>query len=198
MQTVCPTCRGRREIVKERCPACKGRGRIGKSRKLEVKIPPGINDGQAVRIPGEGEPPPPEASPDGSGIRGDLHVVVKVEPHKVFQREGDHIVLEMPISFTQASLGAQIEVPTIDKPHTITIPRGAQHGAMLRITGAGLPNLRSGRRGDMVVVLSIEIPRKLTTRQEELLREFAKGERAPGVMPESAGFWSRIKDLLGG
>jgi molecular chaperone DnaJ len=197
MQTTCPTCRGRREVVKERCHTCKGRGRVGKSRKLEVKIPAGINSGQAIRIGGEGEPPAPEASPDGSGVRGDLHVVVRVEPHGVFQREGDHLVLEMPISFTQASLGAQIEAPTLEKPQTITIPKGTQHGAMFRISGAGLPNLRSGRRGDLAIVVKIEIPKKLNARQEELLREFAKDERAPGVMPETHGFWAKIKDLLG-
>ncbi len=198
MQTVCPACRGRREIIKDRCQSCKGRGRVAQARKLEVKIPPGINSGQAVRIAGEGEPPAPELSPDGSGIRGDLHVVVKVEPHDFFEREGDDIIFEMPISFTQASLGAQIQVPTLDKPHTIAIPRGAQHGSSFRVTGAGLPNLRSTRRGDMMIVIRIEIPKKLSARQEELLREFAKDERAPGVMPESAGFWSKIKDLIGG
>ena len=197
MQTVCPACHGRRETVKDKCPACRGRGRVPKSRKLEVSIPAGIRDGQAVRVPGEGEPPAPEASPSGAGVRGDLHVVVRVSEHEIFKREGDHLVLEMPISFTQAALGAHLELPTLEKPASVIVPKGSQHGAVFRVPGAGLPALRSGRRGDLVMVTRIEVPKKLSEKQERLLRELAEEEKAGGILPETHGFWSKIKDFLG-
>jgi molecular chaperone DnaJ len=196
MVTACPACRGRGTIVKEMCPDCRGKGRQPKKRSLSVRIPPGISDGQAVRIGGEGEPPPPEISPAGEGVRGDLHVVVRVQAHDLFQREGDHLLLEMPIGFSQAALGAKTEVPTLEGSATVTMPRGTQHGAIFRVAGEGLPNLRSGRRGDLVVVTRIEIPRKLTTQQEKLLRDFAQTEDTT-VLPESQGFLKKIRDLLG-
>ena len=197
MVTACPACRGRGTTIKEKCSSCHGRGRVGKKRSLKVKIPAGVHHGQAVRIKGEGEPPAVDASADGSGVRGDLHVVVAVEDHGLFERDGDHLILEMPISFTQAALGAEVEVPTLDGSRTINVKKGTQFGELLRIEGEGLPNLRSGRRGDLVVVVKIETPKKLTSKQEELLREFAETEDKD-VQPESHGFWKKITDLLGG
>lgn len=199
MQTVCPSCRGRREIIKDKCPACRGRGRVPKKRKLEVKIPPGVADGMVVRVQGEGEPPPPEVSPDGSGVRGDLHVVIRVEKHEILHRDGDNLVMEMPITIAQAALGAHIEVPTLNgEPASIVIPRGTQHGAVFRVSDLGLPNLRGGRRGDLVIVAKIAVPRKLSEKQERLLREFAESENEKGILPETAGFWKKIKDVFGG
>jgi len=198
MQTVCPACHGRREIVRDKCPTCRGRGRVAKKRKLSVNIPPGIRDGQAVRIPGEGEPPPPEASPEGAGVRGDLHVVVRVEEHDLFRRDGDHLVMDMPISFAQAALGAHLEVPTLDGPASVIVPPGTQPGAVLKVEGSGLPNLRSGRRGDLVILTQIEIPKKLTERQERLLREMAEDDQERGILPRTSGFWKKMKDLLAG
>lgn len=196
MVTACPACRGRGRIVKELCEACRGKGRVPKKRILSVKIPRGISSGQAVRIQGEGEPPPAESSPSGAGVRGDLHVVVRVKDHELFQREGEHLVLEMPISFSQAALGADVQIPTLNGRAELTIPRGTQHGAIFRLNGKGLPGLRSPRRGDLVVAIRIEIPRKLNARQEDLLRSFAKTEDHD-VLPESHGFWMKIKDLMG-
>lgn len=197
MVTTCPSCGGRGKIVKDLCDACRGKGRQPRHRKLSVKIPPGISDGQAVRVQGEGEPPPPEAAPSGEGVRGDLHVVVRIAEHEMFAREGDHLLLEMPIGFTQAALGAEVRVPTLDGQEPLKIPRATQHGAMFRITGKGLPNLRSGRRGDLVVVTKIEIPKKLSAKQEKILRDFAETENVD-VLPESQGFLKKMKDLLGG
>jgi molecular chaperone DnaJ len=197
MVTACPACGGRGHVVKELCDSCRGKGRQPKRRKLSVKIPPGIMDGQAVRVAGEGEPPPPELSPKGEGMKGDLHVVVRVKEHQMFHRDADHLLLEMPIPFTQAALGADVQVPTLDGSETLRIPRGTQFGAMFRVPGKGLPNLRSGRRGDVVVVAKIEIPKKMSTKQEKLLREFAETEQH-GVLPESEGFLKKVKDLLGG
>jgi len=197
MVTACPHCQGRGQMVKDHCDSCRGKGRVSKHRKLSMKIPAGISDGQAVRIQGEGEPPPPEASPAGDGPRGDLHVVVRVQSHKVFERQGDHLVMQMPISFTQAALGATIDVPTLDGNTQLEIPKGTAHGTLIKLGGKGLPSLRSGRRGDLGVVVGIEVPKKLSKRQEELLREFA-GTEEKSVMPERDGFWKKVKDALGG
>lgn len=196
MVTACPHCGGRGQIIREFCDACRGKGRVPKARKLAVKIPPGVQAGQAVRIQGEGEPPPPEASPAGEGLRGDLHVVVRVKDHEMFARDGDNLLLEMPIPFTQAALGAEVDVPTLEGRRKLTIPRGTQHGAVFRVDGQGLPNLRSGRKGDLLVGVKIEIPKKLTKKQEQLLRDFA-GTEDKSVLPESQGFLSRVKDLFG-
>ncbi|MFT5422419.1 MAG: molecular chaperone DnaJ [Phycisphaerales bacterium] len=196
MVTACPHCRGRGTTIKDKCGSCHGKGRVPKDRKLTVKIPAGIHDGQAVRVQGEGEPPAPEHSPGGQGVRGDLHVVVRVEDHNLFEREGDHLLLEMPISFTQASLGASVRVPTLDGSQELEIPKATQFGEIFRLPDAGLPNLRSSRRGDLVVVTKIETPKKLSGKQEELLRAFAETEDK-SVNPESHGFWKKITDFLG-
>ncbi|HYE60428.1 MAG TPA: molecular chaperone DnaJ [Phycisphaerales bacterium] len=196
MVTACPACHGRGQIIKDFCEGCRGKGRVPRKRELTVKIPAGIQDGQAVRVQAEGEPPPPEMSQTGEGQRGDLHVVVRVEQHEMYHREGDHLVLEMPIGFSQASLGAELQVPTLEGPAPLTIPKGTQFGATFKISGKGLPNLRSGRKGDLVVVVKIEIPKKLTKKQEDLLRQFASTEDA-AVLPESQGFLKRMADFLG-
>lgn len=193
MVTECPACGGRGKIIKEFCEGCRGKGRIPKKRKLSVRIPPGIADGQAVRVRGEGEPPPPSVSPSGEGMRGDLHVVVRIAEHERFHREGDHLVMELPISFAQATLGSEVDVPSLDGSEKLTIPRGTQHGALFKLPGLGLPDLRGGRRGDLGVVVKVEIPKKLTHEQERLLREYAATEDRH-VLPEEQGFWKNIKD----
>lgn len=197
MVVACPSCGGRGQVIREFCDSCRGKGRVSRKRDLTVKIPAGIHEGQAVRVQGEGEPPPPEVSPGGAGQRGDLHVVVRVKDHDMFHRDQDHLLLEMPLSFTQAALGAELQVPTLDGPATLTVPRGTQYGSTFRIPGKGLPNLRSGRRGDLIVGVKIEIPRKLSSKQEKMLREFAETEDK-AVLPEHTGFWKKVSDLLGG
>ena len=141
--------------------------------------------------------PAPDVSPKGEGIRGDLHVVVRVKEHEHFRREGDHLLLEMPTSFTQAALGAEVEVPTLEGTTTFTMPRATQHGAMFRVNGHGLPNLRSAKRGDLIIGVRIEIPKKLTSKQEKLLRDFAETEDEK-VLPESHGFFKKIRDIISG
>lgn len=197
MVTACPACAGRGQIIKEFCDACRGKCRQPRKRKIAVRIPAGIQDGQAVRVRAEGEPPPPEMSPGGEGMRGDLHVVVRVAEHALYKRDGDNLLMEMPISFTQAALGAEVEVTTIDSRRKITIPRATQHGAIFRVSGAGLPDLRSGARGELLIVATIEIPKKITAHQEKLLREFATTENHD-VLPHSQGFWKQMKDALRG
>jgi len=193
MVTTCPTCGGSGKVLRDEdvCPACQGSGHVPKKRKLSVKIPAGIQDGQAVRVPGEGEPG------ERGGPRGDLHVVVRIAEHKLFEREGDHLLLELPVSFAQAALGAEIEVPTLDGKDSVTLKAGSQHGTLLKLTGKGLPNLRSGRRGDLGIHIAIEVPRKLTKKQEQLLRDYAETEDH-AVLPQGKNFWETMKDYLGG
>ena len=187
----CPDCHGEGQIIRERCSDCGGSGRKPRERKIEVKVPAGIQDGQIIRVAGEGEPG------ERGGPTGDLHVVVRVSDHDLFLRNGDDLILQMPISFSQAALGADVEVPTLGEPESVSIPRGTQHGQTFTIRGAGLPNLRSGRKGDLIVQVGIEIPKKISKRQEELLREFAETEDHK-VMPESKGFFDKIKSYIAG
>jgi molecular chaperone DnaJ len=189
MVTTCPSCGGQGKVYREKCSDCKGSGRMPKHRVLVVPIPAGIREGQAIRISGEGEPG------QGGGPRGDLHVVIHVAAHQVFERDGDDLVLKMPISFAQAALGASVKVPTLEDEQTVTIKPGTQHGATIRIPGKGLPNLRGGRAGDLVVILGIEVPTRLSDKQERLLRDYAATENRD-VMPESHGFWEKIKQYL--
>ena len=195
--TTCPQCRGRGTVVTQPCADCRGHGRVSLPRRLSVKIPAGIQDGQAVRVAGEGEPPAPEASPSGKGIRGDLHVVVRVRRHDQFERDGDHLLVAMPMSFTQAALGAELEVPTLNGAVTLSLPVGTQHGALFRINARGLPNLRTGTRGDLVVIMQLVVPRKLTEEQKRLLAEYAKSEELEvGIV--SPSLWEKIKDAVTG
>ncbi len=189
MVTTCPSCAGEGKTIKDKCKTCAGDGRQPKRRVLKVKIPAGIHDGQAIRVPGEGEPGAK------GGPHGDLHVVVRVKEHELFTREDDHLILKMPISFTQAALGATLSVPIIQGEHEITIKPGSQHGDLIRETGKGLPNLRNGRHGDLAIVLMIEVPKKLTDKQQDLLRAFAETEDR-SVMPHSEGFWDKIKSYI--
>jgi molecular chaperone DnaJ len=197
MVTACPACAGRGQVVREFCDACRGKGRVPRKRKIAVRIPAGISDGQAVRVRGEGEPPPPEASAAGDGVRGDLHVVVRVKDDPAFQREDDHLITRAPLSFAQAALGADIQVNGLDAQHTVNIPRGTQHQTLFRVPGAGLPDLRSGRRGDLVVVAQLVVPTKLTPQQEKILRELAATEAHPVAAPKK-GFLDSIRDSLNG
>ena len=189
--TTCPACRGRGSSVVSPCTPCRGSGRTMKERVVSVQIPAGIHDGQAVRVRGEGEP-----GEDGAQ-RGDLHCYVRISPHPFFERHNNDLVCRMPISFTQASLGAKVEVPTLTGKGELKIPPGTQHGQLFRLNGIGLPDLRSGRRGDELVQVMIEIPKRLDKAQEALLREFAKTEDR-SVLPESKGFFDKLMEYLGG
>jgi molecular chaperone DnaJ len=189
MVTECPDCRGRGSTITKACKNCRGTGRAPKRRVVTVKLPAGIQDGQGVRLRGEGEP-----GRDGTS-RGDLHCYVRIEPHPFLQRHGSDLLCEVPISFTQAALGAKIEVPTLKGKTEITIPAGTQHGEMRRLAGKGLPDIRTRRVGDQVVRILVEVPRRLDQRQEQLLREFAKTEDRD-VLPESKGFLERLKEFL--
>ncbi len=199
MVVTCQDCGGRGSIIVDRCSDCGGRGRVPVDRRIEVKVPAGISDGQAIRIPNEGEPPPPEADPSGQGPRGDLHVVTRIKEHDCFERDGDHLIVVMPAAFTQLALGAEVEVPGLgaEEIHELSIKPGTQHGSLFRIAGGGVPNLRTGRRGDLVVVVKLIVPSKLDEHQKELLRSYAETEEID-VGASSPSLWNRIKDAVTG
>jgi len=162
-----------------------------KERVVTVKIPAGIHDGQAVRIRGEGE-----AGENGTQ-RGDLHCYVRVKPHTFLERHNNDLICRMPISLTQAALGANVDVPTLTGKAELKIPRGTQHGQLFRLNGLGLPDVRSARRGDELVQVIVEIPKKLNKEQERLLRQFAAMEDK-SAMPESKRFFDKLMDYLSG
>jgi molecular chaperone DnaJ len=192
MVTACPNCRGKGTVVKEHCPKCSGSGRQLKHRVVNVKIPAGVHEGQAVQIPGEGEP--------GEGANsqpGDLRVYIAVKPHPVFTRHNNDIVCQVPISFTQAALGGKVEVPTLKGRENIDIPGGTQHGEVFKLKGKGLPEIRGYRTGDELVQVLIEIPKKLTPKQQQLLKEFAADEDN-AHLPQKKSFKEKLKDLFKG
>ncbi|MEX2172785.1 MAG: molecular chaperone DnaJ [Pirellulaceae bacterium] len=189
VQTTCPACQGAGSIITDPCGACRGRGYVQERAKLEVTIPPGIDDGMRVRLAGYGEP-----SPDG-GPAGDAYCFVAVRKHKLFQREGTHLILQLPITYSQAALGAMIEVPTLSGPFELTLPAGSQSGSVLRIRGRGMPDPRGGSPGDLHVQAVIEVPKKLTLRQEQLLRELAEVEKAE-VSPHRKSFLERLGEYF--
>ena len=190
IQTTCPACRGQKTIIREFCPDCHGDGRVPRHRECQVDVPAGIDDGMRLRLAGEGEPGEPGAPP------GDLFIVVRLKAHEFFERQDNHVLLEVPIGFTQAALGAEIDVPTIDGKDTLKIKKGAQSGSLLTLKGKGIPDVRSGRRGDQVVRIVVEVPKKLTKKQEELLRSLAELEEV-NVTPQRKSFFDKIKEYFG-
>jgi molecular chaperone DnaJ len=191
MVTACPNCRGKGSVVKDHCRACHGSGRQVRKRVVTVKIPAGVHEGQAVRIAGEGEPGDNGAPP------GDLHCYITVRQHPVFSRHNNDIVCQIPVSFSQAALGGQIDVPTLSGAEKMDVPAGTQHGEVFKLKGKGLPDIRTSRKGDQIVQILIEIPRKLTERQKELLREFSESEDA-SVLPQRKGFMDKLKEMFKG
>ncbi|WP_456431726.1 molecular chaperone DnaJ [Thermosulfuriphilus sp.] len=176
ISSTCPHCRGAGTINADPCPDCGGQGRLKRRRRLLVEIPPGVDTGNRLRIKGEGE-----AGLNG-GPPGDLYVVIHVRPHELFERRGDDLFCRIPISFVKAALGDEITLKTLWGEERLSIPRGIQPGETLLLKGQGMPRLKGGGRGDLIVQIDVEIPRKLTRRQEELLREFEalEGEKKEG------------------
>ncbi len=197
MVTGCPTCHGKGSTITDPCTECRGKGRTAVHRTLRIKIPAGIHHGQAVRVAGEGEPPSPEVSSDGSGIRGDLHVIVRVKEEKQFERDGNNLISVVPVAFTQLALGANIDVETIDGIHQVELPAGTQTNEIFSVAGAGLPDLRSGKRGDLVVIVKLVVPKRLSEEQRALLESYAGLEHIPVNEPETS-FWDKVKDVVTG
>ena len=189
VQTTCPVCRGAGQIILDPCADCRGRGYVSDNVNLEVSIPAGVDDGMRVRLAGEGEPS------SSGGPSGDCYVFIQVMRHKLFHRDGDNIILQMPISYTQAALGAEIEVPTLEGPDKLKIGRGTQSGEVFKLPGKGMPNPQGRRKGDMLVQTYIETPKKISGEQEELLRQLAELEQKD-VLPERKNFLQRLTDYF--
>jgi molecular chaperone DnaJ len=188
VERTCPTCHGRGEVIESPCRHCRGEGRVDQAQTLDVTIPPGVDTGTRIRLSGKGEAGPFGAPP------GDLYIFVHVRRHKVFERDGTTLITRVPISFTTAALGGEIEIPGLDGTrHEINIPAGIQSGKQLRKRGAGMPVLQGRGQGDMVVEIVVETPTRLTARQKELLRELKETETGEEC-PESKGFFERLKD----
>jgi molecular chaperone DnaJ len=166
VQQTCPNCRGKGKMIKDPCGGCHGRGRVEKQKTLSVKIPPGVDTGDRIRLAGEGE-----AGPDGGGA-GDLYVQVAVRPHNIFQRDGKHLYTEVPISFTDAALGGELEVPTLEGRVKLRVPPETQTGKLFRLRGKGVKPVRGGTVGDLLCRVVVETPVNLTKKQKDLLAEF--------------------------
>ncbi len=191
--STCPRCHGTGEVITTPCRQCNGSGLEEVERRLRVKIPAGVDEGTRIRLPGEGEP----------GVRGgppgNLYVFLRVKPHKIFQRSDDNLLLELPITITQAILGAELEIPTLDGPKSIRIPPGVQPGKVLRLRGLGVPHLRRGGRGDLLVTINVRIPTQLSEEQRQLVLQLAETLEPISIenKGEEPGFFDRMKEALG-
>ena len=188
----CHVCGGSGKVIVDRCTSCGGNGATREEAVVEVKVPAGVDTGTRLKLTGEGEPPPAVGAQ-----AGDLYVVVQVREHSIFHREDQDVLCELPISFTQAALGAHLDVPTLDGPVRMKIPAGTQTGKVFRLKGKGIPALGgSGARGDQHVRVHVETPTHLSREQRELLERFAalSGEESH---PQSRSFWSKVAELIG-
>ena len=183
----CSRCGGQGSVLTKACSHCRGSGRVSVERKIQVKIPAGIEDGMRLRIGGEGE--------GGARSRGDLYVLISVTPHPVFHREGPNLLVEYPVPITQAALGAEAELPTLNGRVSMKIPAGTQSGTVFRVRGKGLPDVQDGRVGDLLVRVVVETPTKLSARQRQLLEEFAKTSPEESY-PTRRSFLAKVRDLL--
>jgi molecular chaperone DnaJ len=192
----CDRCRGTGQVIEKPCPTCRGAGSVRKTRSIKVKVPPGVDNGSRLRLAGEGE-----AGTRG-GPPGDLYVYIHVKQHKLFRREGDDLICEIPLSFVQAALGDEIDVPTLEGKEKLKIPEGTQPGTVFRIRGKGVPHLSGFGRGDQHVRIKVMIPGKLSEKQKELLREFARLDNGESVQGRGqAGdksFFEKMKDAFMG
>lgn len=191
VERTCPTCNGAGQIVKNPCKVCRGAGRVEKDRSLSVNIPAGVETGTRIRLGGEGE----------AGLRGgpagDLYIFIEVREHAIFQRDGVNLYCRIPVSMATAALGGEVEVPTIDGGRSmVKVPAGSQTGKQMRLRGKGMPALRGGGSGDMLIEVAVETPINLTTRQRELLREFEA--LSENNNPEATSFFSKVKNFWDG
>ncbi len=182
----CPTCSGAGQIIKNPCSSCGGQGTQKKDRALSVNVPPGVEIGTRIRLAGEGE-----TGPRG-GISGDLYIFIEVSKHKIFERDGLNLFCRVPVSMAKASLGGEVEVPTIDGGRSrVRIPAGSQSGRQMRLKGKGMPAIKTVQKGDMFIEMAVETPVNLTARQKELLQEFE--ELSEDNNPETNSFFSSVK-----
>ena len=194
LQQACPRCRGTGKIIRNPCDTCLGQGRVRRTKKLAVKIPPGVDNGDRIRLSGEGE-----AGRNG-GPTGDLYVEVHVRPHEIFEREGEHLSCEVPVSFVTAALGGTVIVPTLDGQVSLKIPAETQSGRVFRLRDKGVKPVRGGSRGDLFCKVMVETPVKLSSEQKELLRKFESSLKADDGRhsPREEGFFEGVKRFFTG
>jgi molecular chaperone DnaJ len=192
IQQTCPTCHGSGKVIAEPCASCHGEGRIKKNKVLEVNIPAGIDEGQRIRLAGKGEPGM------NGGPPGDLYVEIRIKPHEVFQRDGDDLHCEVPVSLVTAALGGDIEVATLTEKVSINIPEGTQTGKTFRLRGKGIKGVRSSYPGDLYCHVNVETPVRLTDKQKKLLRDFEASIREGGAKhsPQTKGFMDKMKGFF--
>jgi molecular chaperone DnaJ len=189
IQTTCPACRGAGTVIREKCPECRGGKYKTVQVKLEVKVPAGVDNEMQLCLRGEGDPG------DNGGPNGDLYVDIRVKSHALFQREGRHLVCTVPITYSQAALGAELDIPILTGKHQLTIPPGTQPGEVFRLRGFGMPDPQGGIRGDLLVHVQVEVPKKLTKKHEELLRQLAELENKH-VSPHRKTFFESLKEFF--
>jgi molecular chaperone DnaJ len=190
VERTCSRCRGTGRIVKDPCASCRGSGLVTSTNTLTVTIPPGVEPGATRLVSGAGNRPRQDRAP------GDLEITIQVRPHPFFKRAGDDVVCQVPITFAQAALGGEVEVPTLDGKGKLRVPAGTQPGAVLRIKGKGIPHRGGLGRGDQRIEVSLEVPTQLTSRQRELLEQLAK-ELGEDVQPQQRTFVEKLRDLFG-
>ena len=191
MRTTCPVCGGRGKVNRDPCGDCAGSGLTARERELTVTIPAGVEDGMEFIRSGEGD-----FGPEG-GPPGDLYILARVTPHPLFERRGRNLHCRVPLSFAQAALGTTVSAPTVDgEPAEVRVPKGTQPGTVFRLRGRGMPDLQSGRRGDLLVEVTVEVPRRLSQEQRHLVERLGEleGER-PG--PVRRGFLDKLRELFG-
>jgi len=186
----CTRCGGEGKVITDACKTCGGRKRIERERTLSVKIPAGVETGNTIRLTGEGE------LGSYGGPPGDLYVYLTVEEHPFFMREGQDIILEIPVSMTQATLGTELDVPTLGGNQKLKIPAGTQPGQVFRLKGKGFPHLRGSGAGDQICRISVEVPTKITSKQKELLQEFDRLSSEQAT-PLVKGFFDKVKEVFG-
>ncbi|MHB1142466.1 MAG: molecular chaperone DnaJ [Sulfuricaulis sp.] len=193
VQQTCPKCHGAGKVITDPCPTCHGAGRVQHTKTLSVKVPAGVDEGDQIRLAGEGE------AGENGGPPGDLFVQIRLKPHSLFKREQDDLYCEMPVSFATTVLGGELEVPTLDGRASIKIPPGTQSEKLFRLRGKGVRNVRSGQTGDLYCRISVETPVNLTARQKELLQELDQSLREGGTRhsPREASWVDKLKGIFG-
>jgi molecular chaperone DnaJ len=189
VQANCPACHGAGHVIKDPCPKCRGAGMVARRVKRDVIIPAGVDHQMRIRLIGEGEP-----SPDG-GPAGDCYCIINVAEHALFHRDGQDLIVRLPISYSQAALGATVEVPTLDGRGPLEVPRGTQSGDVFRLRGKGMPDPRRRGKGDLLVEVHIDVPKSLNAKQEELLRQLAVEEHT-NVSPHRKKFFEKLKEYF--